>query len=604
MTRTQPLPPPTPGHSDSESEAEAEYESEDEAVSGNRWLVFLGLALAAYIYSLDGMTTYQYLSFATSAVHHHSSAGTIGTVQAIIIAVGKPFMAKIADVCGRGEAFLAVAALYLIGYLTMASAYSISTIAVGNIFYAFGYTGLQMLLQIVIADMTSLRWRGLVGGLVSAPFLINIFVSAEIASRVLPDWRKGYVQFAVVVPAMLAPLIAALLAQGKSRTHVGYGIANLRAAAADMDFMGLVLVAASLTLILVPLGIVPAPDNNWDHNTLIAMGVLGVALFVVFLAYEWRVPTHPVFPMRWLGRTPILSACLIGFFDFTSFYLQYTYLYSFILVTEDWGLKTVAYFVYTHAFSITVFGIVAGAIMYATRRFKWMLFAGLLVRLLGVGIMLRARSADGTTFELVLCQVLQGLGGGFAGIAAQVGAQAAVASADVATVTAMTLLLSEVGNSVGSAAATSIWNTYMPSDLAEHVPTANQTLLDELFGSITDIVQYPIDDPIRLGAIGAYRSVMHRLVSWAIAVALIPPFVCLFLTKDVRLSNTRAVPGLDEEAVPVPPVKRIRRQSSRMSRIVSRRSLRIDGTATPDELEHLVPSTQTPDYVRPPTRLR
>lgn len=51
-----------------------------------------------------------------------------------------------------------------------------------------------MLQQIVIADMTSLRWRGLVAGLVSAPFLINIFVSAEIASAVLPDWRTGYVQ--------------------------------------------------------------------------------------------------------------------------------------------------------------------------------------------------------------------------------------------------------------------------------------------------------------------------------------------------------------------------------------------------------------------------
>lgn len=172
----------------------------------------------------------------TSAVQHHSSAGTIATVQAIIIAVGKPFMAKLADVVGRGEAFLVVAVLYVVGYvsslasfpiclpscslpfallpsqspfpisrhllspgptdtqLTIASAYSITQIAVGNVFYAFGYTGLQMLQQIIIADMTSLRWRGLVGGLATAPFLINIFASAEIASRVLPNWRRGYVQ--------------------------------------------------------------------------------------------------------------------------------------------------------------------------------------------------------------------------------------------------------------------------------------------------------------------------------------------------------------------------------------------------------------------------
>lgn len=49
-----------------------------------------------------------------------------------------------------------------------------------------------MLQQIIIADMTNLRWRGLVTGLVSAPFIINNFVSAEIAEGVLPNWRWGY----------------------------------------------------------------------------------------------------------------------------------------------------------------------------------------------------------------------------------------------------------------------------------------------------------------------------------------------------------------------------------------------------------------------------
>lgn len=49
-----------------------------------------------------------------------------------------------------------------------------------------------MLQQIIIADMTTLRWRGAVSGLVSAPFIINNFVSAEIAEGVLPNWRWGY----------------------------------------------------------------------------------------------------------------------------------------------------------------------------------------------------------------------------------------------------------------------------------------------------------------------------------------------------------------------------------------------------------------------------
>ena len=139
---------------------------------------------------------------------------------------------------------------------------------------------------------------------------------------------------------------------------------------------------------------------------------------------------------------------------------------------------------------------------------EYLLFAGLLIRLLGVGLMIKARSASGNTAELVLCQVLQGVGGGFAAIAIQVSAQAAVAHVDVATVTAMVLLITEVGNSVGSAIATGIWTSFMPGELAKHVPTTNATLLADLFGSITDIELYPIDSPIRLGAIEAYHNVM------------------------------------------------------------------------------------------------
>jgi hypothetical protein len=193
-----------------------------------------------------------------------------------------------------------------------------------------------------------------------------------------------------------------------------------------------------------------------------------------------------------------------------------------------------------------------------------MLLIGLLIRLLGVILMLHARSSNGSVYSLVLCQILQGMGGGFAAISTQVSAQAAVAHVDVATVTAMVLLLTEVGNSVGSAVATGVWAEYMPKELALHVPTTNQTLLHELYGSITDIATYPVNDPIRIGAIEAYQAVMYvhftiwlhrnelirryKLVVGAIIVAIFPPIICMIFTKDVQLTRSqnaveRGTPG-------------------------------------------------------------
>jgi hypothetical protein len=65
--------------------------------------------------------------------------------------------------------------------------------------------------------------------------------------------------------------------------------------------------------------------------------------------------------------------------------------------------------------------------------------------------MLHSRGADGSNFELVMTQILQGIGGGIAGLSIQVSSQAAVVHADVAMVTAVVLLITELGAAGGGA---------------------------------------------------------------------------------------------------------------------------------------------------------
>lgn len=69
----------------------------------------------------------------------------------------------------------------------------------------------------------------------------------------------------------------------------------------------------------------------------------------------------------------------------------------------------------------------------------------------GVAMMIRSRGANGSDAEIVLTQILQGFGGGLAAITSQVGAQASVPHADVAMITALILLFTEIGGAVGSA---------------------------------------------------------------------------------------------------------------------------------------------------------
>lgn len=77
----------------------------------------------------------------------------------------------------------------------------------------------------------------------------------------------------------------------------------------------------------------------------------------------------------------------------------------------------------------------------------------------------------------------------------------------------------------------------MPGQLAAKVPTNNATLLAEIYGSITVINALEGSDPIRLGTLAAYEHTMKILCIAATVVAVVPIFVCLFLTKDYYLGD-------------------------------------------------------------------
>lgn len=86
---------------------------------------------------------------------------------------------------------------------------------------------------------------------------------------------------------------------------------------------------------------------------MIAMVVIGCCLLPVVGVWDYKFAKHPVLAMRFLRNGSVMGAAWIGFFDYVchlspsvirtcidssqvSFYLNYTYLYSFIIVVKDW----------------------------------------------------------------------------------------------------------------------------------------------------------------------------------------------------------------------------------------------------------------------------
>ncbi|KAI5993196.1 hypothetical protein EDC04DRAFT_1276352 [Pisolithus marmoratus] len=227
-----------------------------------------------------------------------------------------------------------------------------------------------------------------------------------------------------------------------------------------------------------------------------------------------------------------------------SFYLTYTYLYSFVLVVKP-SLVNATYFMQVQSGALTFSGIVAGICLRYLHRYKYVLVIGLIVRFVGVTMMIHSRGASSSSAELVATQILQGLGGGLAAISSQVGAQASVTHADVAIITALVLLLTEIGAATGNACAGAIWSNTMPGNLEKYLPWLSNKQRAELYGSITSVTSLPRGNPVREGVIQAYDDTMKIMVIAAILVSVLPMLLALGMPNWYLGDKQNAVDATD-----------------------------------------------------------
>ena len=240
-------------------------------------------------------------------------------------------MAKIANVFGRLEAYSISIVLYMLGYIQQAASNNVETFASAQIFYSAGFTGQLILQQIFIADTTDLRWRALLSSLPDVPYLVTVWCGPPIAQSLVGrdftnGWRWGYGLWAIVLPVCFMPL-AFSLALNLRRAHQrgivpprpweGMSVVNaLKHVWFELDVFGLLLLAAAISLLLVPLPL--GNTAGWQNPSIIAMLVIGCVCLVVFPLWEssHKLAPKPFLSMRMLKNRTVTVGCLMGFFYF------------------------------------------------------------------------------------------------------------------------------------------------------------------------------------------------------------------------------------------------------------------------------------------------
>ncbi|SJX61513.1 related to Siderophore iron transporter 3 [Sporisorium reilianum f. sp. reilianum] len=520
------------------------------------WLVYASLAAVSISFSPDQSTTAAYQLYATRTLGNHAKLfGVIGTVEAIINAVSKPFIAKICDIFSRQTAYLLVAIFYTIGFVVAASAVTPGAFAVGRIITEVGQAGFDLVTDIVVADLSPLEWRGVATALTSAPYIVLPWVGNLIQARLnRPDrpegWRWGYGMFAIMAPVCVAPIILVLtFADRKARKagELSFASSRLEMQRAQeqqtvqvrrdplkerfaqlielcrqMDLVGLFLLALSFALILVPFSIYKDADKQWRNPSIIAMFVCGGIILGMFVAWEVLLASHPVMNKRvWYNRT-FLLAVTIDIFYFMGGNLRSTYYGTFVLVgtnlsTTNWGYVVNA----LSTAGLSLFGLLAGLYLRFFHRYKLLQIGGLVIRIVAMGLYLYGRNGNLTTMVVAWSQILNSLGGACSVVGTRVASQASVPHQDLASIIAQLGLWTRLGGAIGTAISAGIWTGTLPDELQKINLTAAQR--NRIYASPTTVkTTYAWNTPLRNQINAAFSNTMKPILITSLVLAFIP----------------------------------------------------------------------------------
>jgi len=87
----------------------------------------------------------------------------------------------------------------------------------------------------------------------------------------------------------------------------------------DLDAFGLLLFAAAISLILLPLTLAPNASGGWSNASMIAMLVIGAVFLLFFPFWEAspKLAPHAFFPKRLFANKTVVVGVLIAFFYFS-----------------------------------------------------------------------------------------------------------------------------------------------------------------------------------------------------------------------------------------------------------------------------------------------
>jgi len=491
--------------------------------------------------------------YVTSAFSQHGLLATTSIVASILGGSSSLAMAKLIDIWGRTEGFMAMLLLVTIGLIMKATCQNVATYAAAHTLYWTGHLNLLYVIDVVIADMTSLRNRMLMLTLNGTPTIASTFAGPAIAElfHTQSNFRWAFGAFCIILLGFGLPTsLVLLLNQRKAakfgmlpeKTHDRTPVQSIKHYVLEFDVVGIILITAAFSLILLPFSLASSSGDKWASASIITMIVMGVFSLVLFIVHERFWAPVPFMPFHYLKERTIIGSCILYGVMFISIFCWDAYYSSYLQVVHNQSITHAGYILNSFSLTSSFISPFVGLLIRHTGEFKWTSYAGLPFVVLGTALLIPLRQPSTHVGLLVMCQVFMGIGTGIWATCGQLAVMASVSHQQIAVAIAIWGLFGSIGASVGLTIAGGLWTNVLPAALVRELPEGSKDLAASIYSSLVIQQEYPIGTEIRDAIIRAYADVQRKMV--IAGAGFIPVLlIAIFMWKNINVKKLEEARG-------------------------------------------------------------
>lgn len=181
------------------------------------------LYLVAFFDTLLQSVQGNLVPYITSSFRSHGLLATTSIVATILGGVSKLTIAKVIDIWGRCEGFVVMLVLVVVGMVMKALSTNVETYAAAHCLYWVGHIGIQYVITVMLADMTSLRNRLILFGLQSTPRIASTFAGPRIADLFYTyvNFRWAFGAFCIILVTFCIPVILIFFVSKRKAFRMG-----------------------------------------------------------------------------------------------------------------------------------------------------------------------------------------------------------------------------------------------------------------------------------------------------------------------------------------------------------------------------------------------